>query len=139
MDKGVISFKGDLGHPPNQLAKTVINNAVGLSELDTFAAYLKASVSDCSLNFISWCDRDEKNEAAPGAEVNVDRIAVFVVKESEGTVHKYGIPGPKSTIIEDTPEGERITAAAQSAFATALSACTGLSFSELQGYIIQKK
>lgn len=138
MDKGIISFKGDQGREP-AIAKTTINNAADLAALTTFATYLKTSVSDCTLNFHSFVDRTDDNEAAPGTGVDVDVLAIFVVKESAGTIHRYSIPGPKAVIIEDTPQGRRITAAAQSAFATALSACTGLSFTELQGYVIEKK
>lgn len=139
MDKGVISFKGDKGHPPNQLAKSVFNNITDLDALDTFTTYVTTNVTDCKINYISWCDRDEKNEAAPGTDVNVDRLAIFVLKEAAGTIHKYAIPGPKAAISELLGEGERITAAIQTAFAAALSTATGLTFTPLQGYIFQKK
>lgn len=138
MDKGYISLKGDMGRDP-AVSKTVVNNVIDKAAVATFAAYLKTSVTDCTLNYHSFVDRTDDNEAAPGTAVDVDVLAIFVVKEDAGTIHKYAIPGPQAIIIEDTQQGRRILAATQTSFAAALSTATGLTFTPLQGYVIEKK
>lgn len=138
MNKGYISLKGDVGRDP-AIAKTVVNGATAKAAVATFATYLKTSVTDCTLNYHSFVDRTDDNEAAPGTSVDVDVLAIFVVKEDAGTIHKYAIPGPQAAIIEVTQNGRRILAATQITFAAALSTLTGLTFTPLQGYIIEKK
>lgn len=138
MDKGVLSFLGDKGKDP-AVGKSVVNGATDLAAVNTFMTYLTTNVTDCVKNYTSWCDRDDAANPPPGTDVNVDELAIFVVKEDDGSIHKFAIPGPKAAIWTLEDEGRRITQAIQDAFASALSTCTGRTFSAVQGYVIIKK
>lgn len=137
---GKIYFLGDYGNDPTQQSQTEVSGVAGQAELDTFAAYLDATISDCNLFGSTLVSTTPGTAGAPGVAANVDRKAVFVCRDdSNGKTIRMEIPAPKDLIVETTPSGERILQATVDEFALALGGATGKAITGRYGYVKQKK
>jgi hypothetical protein len=104
--------------------------------LGVLAAAILAK-SDCGLKESSAIDISR--EDTPDFTGNKDRKGLLVCQEPDGTIHKWEIPGIKTTdceVVEGT-KGEQIKPASAATLAAAFATCTGLTLTALRSPVIQ--
>ena len=137
-NKGVITWMGDYGNPESHLSKGTFRDVTDSTALDTLATALSA-YTDCAIYAKHFNQVTETGAAAPGADANVDVKAMIVMKDSsDGTVVKFLIPAPVSTMFEQQDQGDRVTAVALAAIVAAVNAATGLTYVGMYGKKLQK-
>ena len=136
-DKGVIVWRGDFGNPESHYAKSVITGVTDDAALSTLITALLA-YSDCNAAKRSLLTTTKMTDAVPVADANVDYRGVVYMQDTDLSIHKIEIPAMVSTAVEDTPQGERVTAAALAAIVAAINTATGKTYTGLYGKVIQK-
>jgi hypothetical protein len=135
MNKGIIVWKGDLGSPPNNFAKTTIEGVTDDIALATLAAAL-LNHSDCVVARRSFNSVTGVPGGSPGVSANVDNKCT-VYMQDPATLHTVSleIPAVKAASMEivDNAEFERMTAAALAAIVSAVNTATGKSLIGLYG------
>jgi hypothetical protein len=135
MNKGIIVWKGDLGSPPNNFAKSTIEGVTDDAALSALATALLAH-SDCVVARRSFNAVTGVTTTAPGVSANVDnKCTVFM--QDPSTLHTISleIPAVKAASMEvvDNAEFERMTAAALALVVAAVNTATGKSLTGLYG------
>ena len=136
--KGVIVWQGDYGQPESHLSKGSFRDVTDAAALDTLATALLA-YTDCNVYAKHFNSITETGSAAPGVDANVDEKAMIVMKDSaDGSVAKFLIPAPVSTMFEMQDQGDRVTAVALAAIVAAVNAATGKTYVGMYGKKLQK-
>jgi len=139
--KASIIWLGDVGRVPQPTGKSIISSVTDAAALEALKTAL-SPYSECNVQAQSLTSTVEYVVARPGTDVNVDRIGCCILKDTaDGSIHKLSIPGfSKDPLdVELTDAGERLTAAAVAAIATACSTATGKTYQGLHGYVITRK
>lgn len=137
--KGVLIWRGDSGAPTSHYSKTQILDVTTDAALATLATALDA-YSDANMAKRSHITNTIGTDSAPGAAANVDYKGIVYFRDAADLgVHSVTIPAIKSTAVESTPEGDRVTSVAGSAIVAAIAAATGNTLTFLYGVVIQKR
>jgi hypothetical protein len=137
--KGVLVWRGDFGSPEGHYGKSVVADVTTDEALATLQTAL-AAYSDCNKAKRSFSTQTIGTDTLPGADANVDLRAVCYFRDPTTLkTHSVTIPAPKSTMIEDKPEGQRVTSAAMTAIVGAINTATGKTYSAMYGVIEQKR
>jgi hypothetical protein len=137
--KGVIIWRGDLGNPESHYSKSQIPDVTDDTALGVLVTALDA-LTDCNDAKRSFISNTLITDAEPGADANVDRKAVCYFRDPTTLkVHSITIPAPKSTAVENTDQGERVTSTAMGTIVTAINTATGKSYTALYGVVLQKR
>ena len=137
--KGVLIWRGDSGAPTSHYSKSQVVDVTDDTALGTLATAL-AAYSDANMAKRSHVTNTIGTDSAPGASANVDYKAVCYFRDaSDLGVHSVTIPAVKSTAVESTPEGDRVTSAALTAIVAAIATATGNTLTGLYGVVIQKR
>lgn len=137
--KGVIIWRGDLGNPESHYSKSQVSEVIDAAALLALQTSLLAFV-DCNAAKRSFVASYIGTDSAPAAGANVDRKAVCYFRDPDTLkVHSVTLPAPKSTTVEDTVQGERVTPGSMTAIVAAINTATGKSYTPLYGKVIQKK
>lgn len=139
LTKGVVSWRGDTGRPPNNYSKTIlgdiISNAAMTALLDELGDHTLCNCAKYSFNSVTAV-----NFAAPNAAANVDRRAVLEFQDTiTMQIMNFELPAPVAADCEQTTEGERIKGTVMTAIAAALNTATGHAYVPLWGKVIQLK
>jgi hypothetical protein len=135
--KGTITFRGDSGAPENHYSKGTIHGITDDAALATLLTTL-GSHTLCNVAKRAFSSNTAGVDAAPGADANVDRKAIYYFRDPTTlNVHSFTIPAPVDADCVDTSEGERVTAAALASVVGAINTATGKSYSALYGVVIQ--
>lgn len=138
-DKGILVWKGDLGSPPTHVRRSEVSFPLSQNALGTFFDAL-LTYTDCKRQKASIVESNQYGDPAPGADVNVDRWAkIFFRDPTTLGIHSFSLPGIKSSAVEGTNRGERVTLAALSAIVTAINTLTGKSYTPLYGVVMQRR
>lgn len=134
--RGTIVWHGDRGTSKSpHTGKTVVNGAIGKTELVTYATTLEGYTA-CNRGRASVADFDAGTPSAPGADVNVDERGIIYMKdEVQDSVIVQTIPGWDTTgkPLVASSEGDRIADADVTAIAAAYATCTGKTVTGLWG------
>jgi hypothetical protein len=137
--KGLLVWRGDFGSPEGHYAKSGVADVSDDAALAVLQTAL-AAYSDCNAAKRSYFTQTLGTDALPAADANVDQRAICYFRDPTTLkVHSVTIPAPKSTAIEDKPEGVRVTAAALTAIVAAINTATGKSYTALYGVVITKR
>ena len=137
--KGIIVFRGDLGNPESHYSKSQVIDVTDDAALATLVTGLVA-YTDCNAAKRSFVTATVITDAEPGADANVDRKAVIYMRDPTTLrVHSLTLPAPVATAVEDTVQGERVTAVAGAAIVALVNTATGKSYTFLYGVVIQKR
>jgi len=139
IQKAVYVWRGDLGNPEGHYSKSVVSDVKDIPSAvalhDTLVTHSKAS--KVKLGFSTSYIYDDEE---PGLDANVDKKAIYYMREiATGKMISLTIPAPVDADIEDTPQGERVTAAALAAVTAAINLATEKVFAGLYGIVIQKR
>lgn len=111
-----------------------------IDNIVVFTEFLASTISDAVPYKALMRDVASPAEAAPGAGVNVDVLAVLKVRDdATGRIKTYSFPGPKAAIFVALPQGDRVTDAVMAQFCTDLGTATGKTYSPVVGYKVQRK
>lgn len=137
--KGVIIWRGDLGNPESHYSKSQVPDVTDDTALGTLVTALDA-LTDCNDAKRSFISNTLLTDEEPDADANVDRKAVCYFRDPTTLkVHSVTLPAPKSTAVENTDQGERVTSTAMGTVVTAINAATGKSYTALYGVVVQKR
>jgi hypothetical protein len=137
--KGVVIWRGDYGNPKSHYSKSMVSEVTDDAALATMATAL-AAYSDANYAKRSFLSLTIGTDAAPGASANVDKKAICYFRDPTTLkVHSITIPAPKSSIVEDTDDGDRVTSAGMTAIVSAINTATGKSYTKLYGVVIQSR
>jgi len=139
--KGIIMWRGDMGNPTTHYSKSTFPDVTAVAAVDTLGTAL-AAFSDANVAKVSFIESDAVTDAAPGAvpAANVDEKAICYFRDTTTLkVHSCTIPAVKSTAVEETPEGDRVTAAAMTTIVAAIATATGATLVPLYGVVIKKR
>jgi hypothetical protein len=136
--KGVLTVVGEIGRKA-RLQVSQLDDSTG-NQWDGFCSSIFNNYSDGENAGSSLIKEKSVDYDFPTNGSNTDRRAVCYFKNLEhNTAVRLTIPAPKASIVEETPEGERIKDASMDALAGELEVLTGMDHAPIQGYIIQKK
>jgi len=136
--KGVLTVVGEIGRKA-RLQVSQLDDSTG-NQWDGFCSAIFATYSDGENAGSSLIKEKSVDYDYPTNGSNTDRRAVCYFKNLEhNTAVRLTIPAPKASIVEETPEGERVKDASMNALAEELEVLTGMDHAPIQGYIIQKK
>lgn len=139
--KGVVVWMGDWGRPESHLSKGVfraVTDAAALTALVHKTTGL-GQYTDCNIYAEHFNSVIESGSGAPGVDANVDIKAQIVLKDTaDGSIVKFLIPAPKSTMFEMQGQGERVTAAVLAEIVTLMNTATGNTYIGLYGKKLQK-
>lgn len=139
MAKGTLTFKGDIGSPPNHYSKSIIQEVTDETALATLGTALAAH-STCNLAKTSLSASAIVNDTFPANGSNIDKKAIYYFRDpSDLSVHSITLPAPPAADWEEKDEGDRVTAAALASVVTAINTATGKSYTGLYGVVIQKR
>ena len=128
MDKGLITFKGS-----NKATSTMrFEGVADLATLVTLNGVLSGK-SDCAVSRQAYQD---SNIIVVDGSGNVDIKAIITAQDSEGHVHKWGLPGYNGATEIDN-EGEKVTDAELTDLLSAIETATGLTLAPLRSPVIQ--
>jgi hypothetical protein len=139
-NKGVITFRGDLGNPPNNYSRTMIEGVTDAAALATLVSALETHTL-CNVAKTSFNAIVAGTDAAPGASANVDNKGTIFMRDPTNLhLVKVSLPAPVDADFEEISGslGERYTAAALTAIVTAINTATGNSYTALYGTRTQK-
>ena len=151
MMNGQVKLIGDSGNPDDTgEAKLVVNNlesadvATALTDMDTFADSLKSgSFTGCNVADVSVTETTPQYQSKPATGINIDRqLVVLFRKKTEPETRKLTISGiaTGSSVLEQTAQGERLTAAGKVTLAGYLDTLFGWTTEAVvkSGKVIQK-
>lgn len=137
-DRGTIVYLGDYGIPESNISKSVFGDILSAAALGVLATGLDA-YTDANISAKIFHSHDTTGLSAPGANANMDVKAQIVLKDSaDGTIKKFLIPAPVSTMFVVEGQGDRVSSVALAAIVGLVNTATGKTFVGLYGKKIQK-
>lgn len=135
---GSIIWRGDTGSPGSHEIRTALGETDGAAALFAFSGAIKA-YSLCNLTFKFHISKYDEDIGAPGAAVDVRRIAVIYFRDPDDLLVKhYSFPAPVLTDIEDVGYGKRIKAPVVAAIVALLSSLKGKTYTALYGVYYER-
>ena len=135
-----VTFKGDFGKRANNEKPTKWPGVTWTELLnDGFKTDL-AAWTDCNIKTITERYSFALDTAAPGADANVDKVLTARLRNTTtGKIISISIPAPKSSVLENAPEGERLADSQITAFMTMINDNLEDSFTFLYSIVEQSR
>lgn len=137
MEKNTLTVRGDSGEPKKMIITT--DATVSDASIDTFITSVETNLIDGKV--VSHSRSTKRAFSKTITAGLTDRKGVLIyLNSTNGRTYRQSFPTLKeTTIVELTPEGERLTSAAVAAAAGYLATLTGESLTGQYGYVIQSK